>query len=184
MFKKILSTAMSLFLVTGISCSSASASFPRFFFSITTTEEKLAIQNFLNRYKTLIAQPLDALIRTFKSSFSFNYIDPFTGDTYSMIFCDNAQAINLAARINLLRLRLNFFTEAANSLFSENIEPGDLPSLSEFQQYNTEINSLIAEVKSLPANKPKIHLLLTCRCLCTPSRHSAHRFFSLCTETD
>ena len=155
---------MSLFLAAGISCSSASASFPRFFFSITTAEGQLAIENFVNNYKTLIAQPLDELIRTFTRSRSFNYVNPVDGRHHAMVFRNDAQAIKLAARINLLKLRLNFFTEAANSLFSENIEPGDLPSLSEFQQYNTEINSLIAEVKSLPANKPTLEDLYDNKC--------------------
>lgn len=155
---------MSLFLAAGISCSSASASFPRFFFSITTAEGQLAIENFVNNYKTLIAQPLDELIRTFTRSRSFNYVNPVDGRTHAMIFRNDAQAISLAVRINNLRRRLEPIAASAIPLFTGGIDPRELPSLAELQQYNAEITSLITEVNSLPANNPTLADLESGRC--------------------
>ena len=165
MFKKILSTTMSLFLVTGISCSSASASFPNLFFPIVIVrEERLIKQNFLNNYGNLIDQPLDNLLRTFTRSHSFNYVNPVDGRPHAMIFRNDAQAINLAVRINNLRRRLEPIAASAIPIFTGGIDPCELPSLAELQQYNAEITSLITEVNSLPANKPTLADFESGRC--------------------
>ena len=157
MFRKVLSTAIGLSLIAGISCRSASASFPNFFFPIAidqSEEERLAAQNFLNNYRNLIDQPLDNLLRTFTRSHSFNYINPIDGRSHAMIFRNDAQAINLAVRINNLRRRLEPIAASTIPLFTGGIDPRELTSLAELQQYNAEINSLIAEVNSLPDNRP------------------------------
>lgn len=154
MFKKILSTAMSLFLVTGISCSSASASLPNFaFWPYQNNIQNLSeIKNFLELYELIIEEPLSALIEQFRNKFTFKATDHY-GIFHYMILRKPPKIFDLAYRVQSLVHRIQPIADLKSSL-SHGFISTKIPAPSELNQLFSEIKELISLINDTPECKP------------------------------